>query len=38
MKEILSLFFRTLYLWTVAYVSPLSISYIGFLTLFAYSS
>jgi len=38
MKEILSLFFRTLYLWTVAYVSPLSISYISFLTLFASSS
>jgi hypothetical protein len=27
MKEILSLFFKTLYMWRVAYVSPLSISY-----------
>jgi hypothetical protein len=26
-EDILSLFFRTLYLWTIAYVTPLSISY-----------
>jgi hypothetical protein len=35
MEKILSLFFRTLYLWTVAYVTPLSISYSVFLTLLA---
>jgi hypothetical protein len=38
MEEILSIFFRTLYQWTVAYVTPLSISYSVFLTLFASSS
>jgi hypothetical protein len=37
-EEILSLFFKTLYMWTIAYVSPLSISYSDFLVLFASSS
>jgi hypothetical protein len=37
-EEILSLFFRTLYLWTIAYLTPLLISYNVFLTLFASSS
>lgn len=36
--EILSSFYETLYLWTAAYVSPLSISYSHFLVLFALSS
>jgi hypothetical protein len=38
MDEILSLFFITLYLWTVAYVTLLSISYSVFLNLFVSSS
>jgi hypothetical protein len=33
--EILSLFYETLYLWTVAYVSPLSISVSDFLVRFS---
>jgi hypothetical protein len=37
-RRYLFLFFRILYLWTIAYVSPLSIRYSGFLTLFASSS
>jgi hypothetical protein len=35
MEEITSLFFKTLYLWTSAYVSSLSIIYSDFLVLFA---
>jgi hypothetical protein len=31
LEEILSLFYDTLYLWTVAFVSPLSLSYSDFL-------
>jgi hypothetical protein len=38
LEEITSSFFKTLYLWTSAYVSPLSISYSDFLVLFAPSS
>lgn len=33
-----SLFFKTLYLWTVAYVSHLTIIYGAFLVLFAHSN
>ena len=36
--EILSLFYETLYLWIVAYVSPLSISVSDFLVCFAPAS
>jgi hypothetical protein len=36
--EILSLFYEILYLWTAAYVSPLSISYGDFLVRFALAS
>jgi hypothetical protein len=35
LEEFKSFFFNTLYLWTVAYVSPLVISYYDFLILFA---
>jgi hypothetical protein len=35
LEEIKSLFFNTLYLWTVAFVSPLLISFHEFLVLFA---
>jgi hypothetical protein len=38
LEEILSSFYETLYLWTVAYVSPLSIIYSHFLVRFALSS
>jgi hypothetical protein len=38
MAEIISLFFETLYLWTAAFVSPLSISFSDFLVRFALSS
>jgi hypothetical protein len=38
MWEILFLFYKTLYLWASAYVSPLSISYSDFLVHFAFSS
>jgi hypothetical protein len=38
MGEIISKFFETLYLWTVAYVSPLTISFSDFLVRFALSS
>jgi hypothetical protein len=38
LEEIKSFFFRTLYLWTDAYVSPLSISYSDFLIIFVPSS
>jgi hypothetical protein len=34
LEEIKSLFFYTLYLWTVAFVSPLVISYYNFLVFF----
>lgn len=37
-EEILSLFIRTLHLWTIAYLAHLMISYNVFLTLFASSS
>jgi hypothetical protein len=36
--EILSLFYETLYLWMMMYVSPLSINYSDFLIRFALSS
>jgi hypothetical protein len=38
LEEIKSFFFKTLYLWIVAYVSPLTISYSDFLILFTHSS
>jgi hypothetical protein len=38
LEEIKSLFFQTLYLWTAAYISPLSISHSDFLVLFIHSS
>jgi hypothetical protein len=38
LKEIKSLFFNTLYLWTAVFVSPLVISYHDFLVLFAPTS
>jgi hypothetical protein len=38
LKELKSLFFNTLYIWTVAYISPLMISYHDFLILFAPTS
>jgi hypothetical protein len=38
LEEIKSLFFKTLYLWTVAYVSHFTISYSDFLVLFTHSS
>jgi hypothetical protein len=34
LEEIKSLFFNTMYLWTIAFVSPLVISYHNFLFLF----
>jgi hypothetical protein len=38
LKEILSLFYETLYLWTTAYMSPLSLSYSEFFVRFTLSS
>jgi hypothetical protein len=38
LEEIKSLFSKTLYFWTVVYVSPLTISYSDFLVLFASSN
>jgi hypothetical protein len=38
MGQIISLFFETLYLWTTAFVSHLSISFSNFLVRFALSS
>jgi hypothetical protein len=38
LEEIKALFFKTLYLWITAYVSPLTISYSDFFVLFAVSS
>jgi hypothetical protein len=38
LEEILSLFYDTLYLWTAAFVSPLSLSYSDFLVRFALPS
>jgi hypothetical protein len=38
LEKIKSFFFKTLYLWTVAYVSPLTISYHNFPILFGPSS
>jgi hypothetical protein len=38
LEEIKSLFFKTLNLWTVAYVSPLTISYSDLFVLFTFSS
>jgi hypothetical protein len=35
LEEILSLFYKTLYLWTAAYVSPLLLTYSDFLVCFA---
>jgi hypothetical protein len=37
-EDILSSFFHTLYLWTTAYVSPLSSSFNDFLVRFSLSS
>jgi hypothetical protein len=37
MGDIISMLFETLYLWTTAYVSPLSISFSDFLFRFALS-
>jgi hypothetical protein len=34
LEKIKSFFFKTLYFWTAAYVSPLSISYNDFLVIF----
>jgi len=38
MEDILASFLYTLYLWTVAFVSPLSLSYVDFLVGFSLSS
>jgi hypothetical protein len=38
LEEIKSLFSKTLYFWTVVYVSPLTISYSDFIVLFASSN
>jgi hypothetical protein len=38
LKDILASFFNTLYLWTVAFVSPLSLSFGDFLVCFSLSS
>jgi hypothetical protein len=38
LEDILASFFRTLYLWTVAFVSPLSFSFGDFLVRFSLSS
>jgi hypothetical protein len=38
LEDILALFFRTLYLWTVNFVSPLSLSFGDFLFRFSLSS
>jgi hypothetical protein len=38
LKKVKSFFFKILYLWTTAYVSPLIISYNDFLVYFALSS
>jgi hypothetical protein len=38
MEDILASFFHTMYLWTVAFVSPTSISYSDFLVRFSFSS
>jgi hypothetical protein len=35
LKEIKSLFFNTVYLWTIAFISPMVISHHDFLVLFA---
>jgi len=37
MEDILVLFFRILYLWTVVFLSPLSISFVDFLVRFSIS-
>jgi hypothetical protein len=38
MEDILASFFHTLYLWTVAFLSPMSISFSDFLVRFSFSS
>jgi hypothetical protein len=38
LEDILGLFFHTLYLWIVAFVSPLSLSFVDFLVRFSLSS
>jgi hypothetical protein len=38
LEEIKSFFFKTLDLWTTAYVSPLTINHSDFLVLFVHSS
>jgi hypothetical protein len=38
LEAIVSLFFKTLYLWTTSYVSHMTISYSAFLVFFANSS
>jgi hypothetical protein len=35
MEDILASFFHTLYLWTVTFLSPLSLSYVDFLVRFS---
>jgi hypothetical protein len=38
LDELMSLFFYTSYIWTIAFVSPLVISYYDFFILFSHSS
>jgi len=38
LEDILALFFHTMYLWIVAFVSPLSFSFVNFLVRFYFSS
>jgi hypothetical protein len=38
LEDIISSFFHTLYLWTAAFVSPLTISYVDFLVRFYFFS
>ena len=38
LEDILSYYFHTLYLWTIAHLSTVSISYDDFLTHFSFSS
>jgi hypothetical protein len=38
MEDILASLLHSLYLWTVAYLAPMSLSYVDFLTYFSFSS
>jgi hypothetical protein len=38
MKDILTSFFHTLYLWTIAFLSPLSLSFVDFIVRFSLPS